>query len=85
MYKDPDKQREANRRAMRRYREAEKRRKGITKVSLEQGITVSQEEIVIPKDTEFSLSIDIKTDDPEQPIIQQSHNPMMVGYVPPKD
>ena len=37
MYKDKDKQREANRKAMERYRAAEKRRKGIT----EQGITNS--------------------------------------------
>lgn len=29
-YKDKDKQREANRQAMRRYRQAEQRRKGIT-------------------------------------------------------
>ncbi len=48
MYKDKDKQRDANKQAMKRYRLAEERRTGITqKVSREQGIT--QTSPVIPK------------------------------------
>lgn len=54
MYKDKAKQRDAVKLATRRYRAKQK---------VSQGITVSQEEMVIPK---------------------QSHNPMMVGYEPPR-
>ena len=75
-YKDKNKQREAVKQATRRYRQ---RKKGITKVSQEQGITVKDTvPVVIPIDTEFALVT-------EQPVTKQSHNPMMVGYVPPQD
>ena len=94
MYKDKDKQREAIREATRRYRA-----KGITKVSREQGITgCPAPDKVIPDgaisigvlaevdkacgDTvEHGLNDTIYPPDPKP----QSHNPMMVGYVPPKE
>lgn len=78
-YKDKEKQREAVRQATQRYR---LRLKGITKVSRVTGITLSDEACdVIPSTCEI----------PEQPLVMkptvepQSHNPMMVGYVPPTD
>ena len=104
MYKDKDKQREANRLATQRWRDRCVRGmvqgQGITndrvsqitkKVSQEQGITgdsitVSQESMVIPDETPFTLPVDVRIRCANEKIIKpQSHNPMMVGYVPPKD
>ena len=42
-YKDPDKQREVNRKAMKRYREAEQRRKGITKNDISDKVIENKE------------------------------------------
>ena len=85
MYKDKDRQREAVKLATRRYRN-----KGITKVSQEQGIT---QEAVIPavipmiedvaaNGGEYSFTTvkgEVQDVHHTKP---QSHNPMMVGYVP---
>ena len=89
MYKDPDKQREANAERQRRYKA---KHKGVTS----EGVTVINERSnepskVTPKRGYIGAvpevpglttlakpksSKDIKT---------QSYNPMMVGYVPPQD
>jgi len=86
MYKDKDKQKEAVRLATRRYRA-----KGITKVSREQGITepigrVSQDlmdDFAVPAPIQHYYK-PLKAGKPTV-VKQQSYNPMMVGYVPPKD
>lgn len=81
-YKDKVRQREAVKQATQRYR---LRLKGITKVSRVTGITLDDEvNEVIPKQAGPVMSrpgdrvCHVK---PEP----QSHNPMMVGYVPPTD
>ena len=74
MYKDKDKQREANRLASKRYRE----RKGMT---LDAVNTV----IPIPTPTNTVIPDVIPKAVPTlQPMVQQSYNSMMKGYVPPK-
>lgn len=83
MYKDKDRQREAVRLAVRRHRA-----KGITKVLHNEGITVSQDEVVIPKcsrampDGSTDIGV-VKV--LHEGIKPQSHNSMMVGYVPPRE
>ena len=79
-YKDPDKQREAVKAATRRYRNR-------LKVSRNEGITeemdrVSRDDSLRQpsplRQVESFATVDV--------IIEpQSHNPMMVGYVPPED
>ncbi len=89
MYKDKDKQREAVKLATRRYRA-----KGITqKVSHNKGITgesvtVSQESLQQPsplRQVDSFTTADVIIDDKPKPVKAQSHNPMMIGYVPPRD
>lgn len=98
MYKDKDKQREANRKAQARFKA-----KGITDKELEdaKGITnegITQGVTVIPLTAE-QIDKDVVTVPPKRvmgvipncqrpipkPPKPQSHNPMMVGYVPPQD
>ncbi len=85
MYKDKDKQREAVKLAVRRHRAKGITPKGITGIT-EQGITTVQPS---PLEVVESVTADIKPEPPidyrPKPIAvkTQSHNPMMVGYVPP--
>ena len=89
MYKDVKKQRQAVREATRRYRaNLRAKLKGITPVSLNDSITQdgdTQDVIPLaPGQYKAGDSIEsIMPDDYEEPK-PQSHNPMMVGYVPPK-
>ena len=79
MYKDKDKQRDAVKLATRRYRAkgiTAKGITGITKVSHSKGITTDCS--VIPRVTSCTVTEEL-TRVPRS----QSHNPMMVGYVPP--
>ncbi len=96
MYKDKDKQREANKEAAKRYRA---KRKGMTQ-SMTQGmtnqqppITPEQVSITAPADRLQSSSVTAEPSIAEfdkiaelynKPVKTQSYNPMMVGYVPPK-
>ena len=93
MYKDKDKQRSAAAERQRRYRENRKAllkgvtSEGVTDKALH-SITVSQESMVIPDDTPFTLPVDVRlrcTETNEKIIKSQSYNPMMIGYVPPKE
>ena len=134
MYKDKDKQRAAAAERQRRYRDRQKAllSEGVTDKALH-SITVSQESMVIPDDTPFTLPVDVRLrcTETNEKIIKhrakgitkvlhnegitervlqanntalrgcvtlqansgvaaaspkpQSYNPMMVGYVPPKD
>ena len=85
MYKDKDRQREAVKLATRRYR---------LKVS-----QVSQDthaDVIPFSDTQYGLGCDTKEEaialaetldameNEDSPVVVQHHNPMMVGYVPPR-
>ena len=88
MYKDKEKQREANRVAQARFKA-----KGITEGITNQGITQTSPVIpdIIADVSEHGGSYsfttvkgkaqDVHKTEPKP----QSYNPMMVGYVPPKD
>ncbi len=106
MYKDKDKQREANKEAAKRYRDS---RKGMTasgpSVTIRRYRVIPCDDIpVIPKQDkmlvgdlppkEQAMVIKALSPIPRQEAIAmptqvkpeaQSHNPMMVGYVPPKE
>jgi hypothetical protein len=86
MYKNKDKQREAVKLATRRYRE---RKQGIThkvsQVSHNKGITdrVSQDVMVIPPTPQLTPEPQDRIRPNKRTVVEpQSHNPMMVGYVP---
>lgn len=86
-YKDKDKQREAVKQATRRYRV---RLKGITGISRNKGITdkVSQGiDMAVDADEVYVDAIEdgVLVEPEGYEIESQSHNPMMVGYVPPQD
>ena len=78
MYKDKDKQRKAVREATRRYRA---NKQGITsRVSpMDRTVTPMIPEVaIIARQEAIAMPTQVKA----QP---QSHTPMMVGYVPPKE
>lgn len=77
MYKDKDKQREAVKLATRRYRRRVSHKIGSPKVS--------QAESVIPGCNNQALDPSILDEFTPRPVKAQSHNPMMVGYVPPQN
>ena len=89
MYKDKEKQRQAVRESTRRWRErcvkGMVQGQGITPVSLNDGITQDGDTpTVIPESpTNFSQPGYRETPTNLEPV-EQSHNPMMVGYVPPR-
>ncbi len=88
MYKDKDKQRKANKEAAKRYRD---NKKGMTEgVTTDDSIITPVTLSVIPKDKKIVIPWHNNRLEPmkqlrREPVKPQSHSPMMVGYVPPKE
>ncbi len=77
MYKDKEKQREANRKAAKRYRD---NKKGMTTESNTITPVIPSNTLSVIPDTGYQRNYEIQAHKPEP----QSHNSMMVGYVPPE-
>ncbi len=89
MYKDKEKQKEANRLAAKRYRE---KSKGMTQGVTTEGMTQeSVTDYVIPKSDTLAAMYQsdqirrVSSNHTQSVVPTQSHNPMMVGYVPPRE
>jgi hypothetical protein len=84
MYKDKDKQREANRERQRRYKEKQKAllSEGVTDKALPDGTMDIETLAMMDAGCGDKLSHGLKRGKDIKP---QSYNPMMVGYVPPRE